>query len=203
MMKTEEKRAFFNEMASSWDEMALERQIEAGIRNFVKFSFAAGARTILDVGCGTGILVPYLLAAYPQTSVIIELDFAEDMLALNRAKFTDHRLVRLAGDATNLSLPDESMDAALCFNVAPHLGHGETAFQDLYRVLAPGGVIAVGHLMSSLELNHFHSNLHGPVAHDYLPPAKVLGTMFTRLGGTAVTVQEQPGWYFVHANKPG
>jgi hypothetical protein len=94
------------------------------------------------------------------------------------------------------------MDAILCFNAAPHLGHGETAFQDLFRVLAPGGGIAVGHLMSSAELNHFHGNLHGPIIHDHLPSAKVLGTMFSNLGGIDIMEQEQPGWYFVRANKP-
>ena len=118
MMKTEEKCAFFNGLAPAWDGMNQAPQMEAGIRNFVQCSFVAGARTILDVGCGTGILVPYLLPLYPQAQ-IVELDFAEAMLALNRTKFTDRRLVRLAGDATKLPLPDESMDAILCFNAAP------------------------------------------------------------------------------------
>jgi hypothetical protein len=72
----------------------------------------------------------------------------------------------------------------------------------MFRVLAPGGTIAVGHLMSSAELNHFHANLHGPIAEDHLPPAKQMGAVFADLGGTKVMAQEQPGWYFVRANKP-
>jgi ubiquinone/menaquinone biosynthesis C-methylase UbiE len=201
-MKTEEKRAFFNGLAASWDEMEQAPQAKAGIRNFVQCSFTPGARTILDVGCGTGVLVPYLLPQYPRVQIIIELDFAEEMLARNRAKFPDRRLVRLAGDAAHLPLPGDSMDVILCFNTAPHLGQGETAFRDLFRVLAPGGVIALAHLMSSSELNSFHGNLHGPVAQDHLPPAKVMGTMLSRLGGEDVMAQEQPGWYFVRARKP-
>ncbi len=201
-MKTEEKRVFFNGLASSWDETTQSQQVASAVRNFVQCSLAAGARTILDVGCGTGLLVPHLLSAYPSTHLFIELDFAEEMLAVNRTKFADRRLVRLAGDATALQLPDDSMDVILCFNAAPHLGHGETAFQDLFRVLAPGGIIAVGHLMSSTELNQFHGSVHGPVAHDHLPPAQVLGRIFSDLGGKDVMAQERPGWYFVRANKP-
>jgi ubiquinone/menaquinone biosynthesis C-methylase UbiE len=201
-MKTEEKRVFFNRLASSWDEMTQSQQIASAIRDFVQRSFAAGARTILDVGCGTGVLVPHLLSAYPRTRIFIELDFAEEMLAVNRMKFADRRLVRLAGDATDLQLPDDSMDVILCFNAAPHLGHGETAFHDLFRVLAPGGIIAVGHLMNSAELNQFHRSVHGPVAHDHLPPAQVLGRIFSSLGGKDVLAQERPGWYFVRASKP-
>jgi len=117
----------------------------------------------------------------------------EEMLKRNRAKYKSHRLVRLAGDATNLPLPDESIDVILCFNTAPHLGPGEAAFRDLFRVLAPGGVIAVGHLMNSTELNRFHGNLHGPIAQDHLPPASldwkslVRGRLADYLAATAGT----------------
>ena len=202
MMKTEEKQVFFNQLASTWDEMQQNgRQQESGIRSFVQCAYLNGARTILDVGCGTGALVPHLLSAYPNTKLFIELDFAEEMLALNRAKYPDPRLVRLAADATDLPLPDESMDVILCFNAAPHLGNGEPAFRDLFRVLSRGGVLAVGHLMSSRELNEFHGNLRGPVAHDHLLPAREMSELLTALGGINVMAQEQQGWYFVRAEK--
>ena len=201
-MMTEQKHAFFNQIASSWDSMQRGPQIESGVRNFVQCAYLSGAKSILDVGCGTGILVPFLLDNYPRTRPIIELDFAEEMLRRNRAKFRHKRLIRLAGDARNLPFPDESIDLILCFNTAPHLGPGEVAFRDLFRVLAAGGVIAVGHLMNSAELNRFHANLHGPIAQDHLPSAKQLGTVFADLGGKDVMTQEQTGWYFVRANKP-
>ena len=202
MKVAEEKREFFNHLAATWDKMPRSKPMEAGIRNFVQCAYLSGAKNILDVGCGTGILVPFLLNAYPRTRLILELDYAEEMLARNRAKYSDRRLVRLLGDATNLPLPDGSIDVVLCFNAAPHLGKGEAAFQDLFRVLAPGGVIAVGHLRSSIEMNQFHENLQGPIHHDYLPPARELADIFSSLGGRDVTAQEQTGWYFVRAKKP-
>jgi hypothetical protein len=48
--------------------------------------------------------------------------------------------------------------------------------------------LAVGHLMSSAELNQFHGNLHGPVPvmHDHLPRARELGKILSSLGGINV-----------------
>jgi ubiquinone/menaquinone biosynthesis C-methylase UbiE len=201
-MRTEEKRAFFNQIAPTWDDMQQDdEQAKSGVRNFVQCAYLNGAKNILDVGCGTGVLVPHLLTAYPDAKLFIELDFAEEMLAVNRAKYSDPHIVRLSGDATDLLLPDESMDVVLCFNAAPHLGNGEPAFRDLFRVLNRGGVLAIGHLMSSDELNKFHGNLHSPVAHDHLPPAKELGQLLSGLGAINIMAREQPGWYFVRAEK--
>lgn len=201
MTRTEDKRTFFNALAASWDEMSRDRQMDEGIRKFVQAAYAGDAKTVLDVGCGTGILIPYLLPLYARAEIVIELDFAEEMLALNRSKFPDRQLVRLAADAANLPFPGESIGAIFCFNVAPHLGHLPAAFQDLFRVLAPGGSIAVGHLMSSAELNRFHGTLQAPVAHDRLPPAADMGAWLARLGGKDIVAQEEPGWYFVRATK--
>ncbi|HEX7727720.1 MAG TPA: class I SAM-dependent methyltransferase [Terracidiphilus sp.] len=202
MRMTEEKQAFFNQIAPSWDDMQQDSpEIKSGIRHFVQSAYLKGAKTILDVGCGTGVLVPHLLTEYPNAQLIVELDFAEEMLAVNRTKHTDPRLARLAANATNLPLPDESIDVVLCFNAAPHLGSGEIAFRDLFRVLARGGMFAVGHLMNSSELNQFHGNLHSPMVHDHLPPARELGNILSGLGGINVVAEEQQGWYFVRAER--
>jgi len=56
-------------------------------------------------------------------------------------------------------------------------------------------------LMNSAELNQFHGNLHSPVAHDHLPPARELGNILSGLGGINVVAQEQQGWYFVRAER--
>jgi SAM-dependent methyltransferase len=197
----DEKRAFFNGLAASWDEKGDDRKMDAGLRRFVQSSYAASAKTILDVGCGTGILVPHLLARYPNAQAIIELDYAEEMLAVNRSKFQNQRLIRVLADAANLPIPDNSIDLVLCFNVVPHLVNIEATFQSLLRVLVSGGMFAVGHLMSSDELNRFHGNLDGPVAHDRLPPAKELGSMLEGLGGVDIVAKEEPGRYFVQAWK--
>ena len=59
---------------------------------FGERSHIAGARRVLDVGCGTGILVPELLNLYGSATCLVELDLAEDMLRVNSAKFpAQHR----------------------------------------------------------------------------------------------------------------
>ena len=75
------------------------------------------------------------------------------------------------------------------------------ALRQILRVLRPGGVICVGHLMGSSELNAFHGSLEGPVAVDFLPPAAALARMLKELGAVVIEAEETSEWYFVRAEK--
>ena len=162
--------------------------------------FVSKGDSVLDVGCGTGILLPYLLEMYPQAACMVEFDFAEAMLAENARKFSDNRVWRICGDVQNLPFVGPSLDLVLCFSVLPHLGDTVSAVGKLYKALRPKGVLTVGHMTASKELNEFHGSLNGPIMHDKLLPAGELGEILRRLGA-AVVCEEEADWYFVRAEK--
>jgi ubiquinone/menaquinone biosynthesis C-methylase UbiE len=160
-----------------------------------------GACRILDVGCGTGILLPYLLKACRAATCLVELDFAEEMLRENSRKVADRRAWRVCADAQALPFRDEYFDLVLCFGVLPHLTDLESALAEQLRVLRPLGVISAGHIMGSQELNAFHRSLGEPICHDTLLPAESLATRLRRLGAIPLAGEEDPEWYFVQATK--
>ena len=102
----------------------------------------AGARLVLDVGCG-----PRLEYERPPASLVIGLDLSYESLRHN----TDVD-VRLYGSATSLPLPAGSMDAIVCFYSLHHLV-GQTvheneallraALREFARVLKPGADLLV------------------------------------------------------------
>ena len=199
-MTTNPKRQYFNDLAPQWDSFPTIPNAPARIRRYLERSARPGARQILDVGCGTGILLPYLLEMYPQAVCMVEFDFAEAMLAENARKFSDNRVLRICGDVQNLPFVGPSIDLVLCFSVLPHLGDTVSAVGKLYKALRPKGVLTVGHMAASKELNEFHGSRNGPIMHDKLLPAGELGEILRRLGASVVC-EEEADWYFVRAEK--
>ncbi len=195
------RRPYFNNLAPQWDTFPVATDAPVRIREFVHRSARVGARRVLDVGCGTGILVPYLAEVYPPATAIVEFDFADAMLIEGTRKFRQGHIFRVCGDVQNLPFPEASFDVVLCFSVMPHLGEASLVARNLFRVLRAGGVLAVGHLAASKELNAFHRSKNGPIHHDTLLPACDLGEILRHLGATVVCAEEGPDSYFVRAER--
>jgi 2-polyprenyl-3-methyl-5-hydroxy-6-metoxy-1,4-benzoquinol methylase len=191
-------RQHFNQLASQWDSLPGAEDTAARVERFVRAAAAPSDRLVLDVGCGTGILLNSLLDSDRR---VVELDSAEQMLRENRRKWTDPRLRWVCGEALSLPLAAARFDAVLCFGVLPHLGAPEAALGHLLAHLRPGGALAIGHLMDSETLNAFHASLEGPVNRDHLVPARDLAVIIERLGARVLAAEEAPGWYFVRAER--
>ena len=92
----------------------------------------------LDNGCGTGILLPDLMK---RCSSVHAVDLSPDMLAQarERAPGVDLR----EGDLEQLPFPDGFFRTVICRGSLHHVPSREKAFAEAYRVLAPGGVLAL------------------------------------------------------------
>lgn len=107
---------------------------------------AAAARAgpaILEVGVGTGLVLPY----YPSHAQVIGVDLSEAMLAKAAAKVRGRPLphVRLvaAMDACRLGFRDATFDAVALPFVITLVPDPEQALTECARVLKPGGEIVI------------------------------------------------------------
>jgi ubiquinone/menaquinone biosynthesis C-methylase UbiE len=196
------KRTYFNGLAAEWDNLPSMDDAPRKVRRYVRHSAAGAPRIILDAGCGTGILLGAILEECPGAALVVEADFAIEMLRQNARKLADPRVRRLCADVLSLPVPAGSFDLVLCFGILPHLPDARGALAEFLRVLKPGGVLSVGHLVGSRELNAFHGSLSGPVSGDFLPPSEALAHMLAEAGAVRVQAEENPDWYFVRAEKP-
>jgi ubiquinone/menaquinone biosynthesis C-methylase UbiE len=193
------KQSFFNELASRWD--CLPDQPEtATVARFVGRCLGDSARRILDVGCGTGILLPYL-GRERAPREIVELDLAECMLLENRKKPEARIAAHVCADARRPPFRKASFDRVICFNTLPHLTPIDETLRELLECLCPGGVLSIGHSMGSEQLNEFHSGLGGPVGHDRLPPARILARMLSGMAVEVLCAEDASGWYCVQVRK--
>lgn len=194
------KREFFDSIAPDWDSLPQPEDAAAKRARFVALATERRPSRILDVGCGTGILVPELLTQCP-SSAIVELDFSAEMIARNRAKNTRSNIQFLCSSIREAPLEPESFDAILCFGIVPHLDSLDSDVRKLASALKPGGRLSVGHLMGSAELNAFHAGLEGPVKTDRLPPVAKLADLLLALGLNVQIAEERQDWYFLRAEK--
>jgi SAM-dependent methyltransferase len=128
-------RLQFDWLAPHWDALRAPGYMaayEAGL------AAVPPPRRVLDVGTGTGLVAFAIAARFPEAD-IVGVDLSEDMVAEARRKTPPELAGRIRfdqADAARLPFADESFDLVALGNMIPF-------FDELARVLAPGGTLLV------------------------------------------------------------
>jgi ubiquinone/menaquinone biosynthesis C-methylase UbiE len=99
----------------------------------------ARARSILDLGAGTGAFLADLGAAAPFAR-ILAVDRAEGMLRIAQRQ-TKHPLAVM--DAESLGIRSEAVDVATLVFMLFHVPDPATALREVFRVLRAGGTVGI------------------------------------------------------------
>ena len=147
--KTGQVREMFNSIAPAYDVM--NRMMTLGIdtiwrRKAVDMVGKYNPRRVLDVATGTGDLA-FLIDKRLRPEQLLGIDLSEGMLAIAREKALQKgvadRLSFAVEDCLSLSLPDNSYDAITVAYGVRNFENLKQGFAEMYRVLAPGGVLCV------------------------------------------------------------
>ena len=104
--------------------------------------------SVLDVGCGPGVMVEGLRAL---DCTFCGVDPSRNTIAIASERFRDDDRVRfLQGDASRLEFSDDVFDCVLCMGVIDSVPDGQRAIGEMVRVLKPGGtlILTVANLAS-------------------------------------------------------
>lgn len=116
-----------------------------------------GEQTVLDVACGPGNFTRGFGEALSGNGFAIGVDVSPPMLARAVRSNSGERVAYLRGDARDLPFPAGSFDAVCCFAALYLVPAPFRVLDELVRVLAPGGRIAV---LTSCRTGR--KALHGP-----------------------------------------
>jgi len=116
-------------------------------RRFVARALAADPRgLVVDVGTGPG-QIPVDLAAERPALRVIALDLSLAMLALGRAQAerrgVGDRVWFVRGNGESIPLPSQCAGLVICNSTLHHLADPVRVFDEMHRVLTPGGRVLI------------------------------------------------------------
>ena len=171
---------FFNDQADTWDETnhyPLEK-----IEKMLDMLGIAEGEAVLDVGTGTGVLLPLLIKRTAAKN-ITAIDAAEKMIAKAKGKPGAARVCFIAADALTYPFAGCAFDHIVCYSVFPHFQDKRAAIEQFSAALKHGGLLSVLHSTSRERINgtHTHIRSHG-INSDYLLPAVEYVPLLNRNG---------------------
>jgi len=193
-------RTYFNQRAAVWDETVSEKDVTKLERMVQRLSIEPGS-TVLDVGSGTGVFLPFLLSRAGKRGRLIALDFAEEMLIKCRAKGFDGNIGYLHADITSVPLLGGVFDVVVCYSSFPHFQDKPKTLSEINRILKHGGRLFICHTSSRDKINQLHRQIPA-VENDIIPDEHNIRIMLLTAGFTDIRIDDSSDSYLASARKP-
>lgn len=174
MINKEEVISFFDLWADRWDDNIIKD--DDIISKILDGAHVYESADILDVACGTGVLIPYYLERKVKT--IDAIDVSKRMIEIAESKFKYDNLKFILGDAETFDFK-KKYDSIVIYNAFPHFADPEHLIKVLCEYLKDGGYLTVAHGMSREKLNMHHSGSASHIS-NMLLSANELATIFSK-----------------------
>ena len=190
---------FFNQICRQWDETS---KPDADKITFLleKLSWNVSTR-ILDVGTGTGVLLPFIRQFSPQ-SYIQAIDIAAGMIEIAQKKYAGWGKVDWY--VSDIEQPTErgKFDQIILYSVFPHLTNKTgTVSYLINHCLTDEGELLIAHAQSRKFLNHLHKHKDKRVCNDSLIAVEKQCAIFEREGLEIIDADESDQYYYIVLGK--
>lgn len=172
MVQTKYVIDFFDRLAPTWDADMVRN--EAVIGTILDNAGVACGKTVLDVACGTGTLIPDYLSR--GVASVTGIDVSPKMAEIARAKYEGERVHIVCGDAERYAF-DRTFDCIVVYNAFPHFADPERLIRTLSEALAPGGTLSIAHGMSREKLIAHHRGTPETVSCELMPAEELAAIM--------------------------
>ena len=189
-------RAFFDNLSSTWDDNEILSTSEK-INHILDHIDIKKDDEVLDLGTGTGVLLPFIAGKIGRNGKLVAVDFSSGMLEKAKAKFgsLDPEPVFMQLDIENDTIPGE-YDHIILYCVYPHLHTPVETIKWLLKVnLKKNGKISIAFPCGPDFINKIHEERHSES--DFLPSPSLLAKKLEDAGLKSRVVLDTPETFLV------
>ena len=202
-VKEGDKEVFWDTEARDWEEaIQLDTDEMDRMSKVIPLFGLREGETVLDAGCGTGTLIPFLLKEVGRGGCVYGLDLSQEMRQAARQKHYDGDVSFLKADVANIPLPSESIDRVICFRTFADIDDKRGALRQYFRVLRPGGIVVICNLLGSKEHDELSKAVGGVIANDTSPGVREMEQFFLESNFTPIELLDSDTLYMMKARKP-
>ncbi|MGU9539460.1 class I SAM-dependent DNA methyltransferase [Clostridium tepidum] len=191
-------REFFNNLAEKWDSMCFhpKEKIEYILS---KVNLKEGDR-ILDIGSGTGVLIPYLENKISNSGYIVAIDIAENMLKVSKEKNKYSNLDFIVGDFLEYE-SKKTFNCITAYSCYPHFKDKDKLAHICYELLEDGGKLVIAHSESKEKINSRHKDVDHKIKSHILPNIKYTAELMEKHNFKTIYVEDNEEYYIYIGEK--
>lgn len=145
---------FFNQQAAQWDNHMI--RYDEVIEQIMDQALISEGKDILDVACGTGVLIPDYLKRNVKS--VTAIDISPEMIRIAEGKFLQDNVEFICGDVEKTKF-SKQFDCIMVYNAFPHFENQKGLIEYLGGMLKEGGTLSVAHGMSRERINKCHAGI--------------------------------------------
>lgn len=186
---------FFNQIAKDWD--SITEVNEEKINTLLSKLNVNDNSKVLDIGTGTGVLIPFLKSLNPN-GYIKGVDISSEMLNVARKKFGNIEKVSFELVDVEKDVVNETYDSIVLYSMFPHLKDKTNTIKKLVeKNLKKNGQLIIAHSNSRSFLNNMHKEKNECVSEDRLIPVNDQRYLFEKAGLKVVDSFENNEIYYL------
>lgn len=177
---------FFDRYAEDWDERQVcSDKIMSIILNYAEVT---AGKTVLDVACGTGVMIPYYLER--NVANVTGVDISPNMAKIAKEKFPQENVQIICGDVEELDFK-EKFDCIVVYNAFPHFPEPKRLLERLAELLKPGGTLTIAHGASRETIDNHHKGSASKVSIGLMTAEELVAMFPSKLEVVAQISDEQ------------
>lgn len=184
-MNKQEIIRFFDHLAPQWDADMVRS--DSVIDTILENAEVRPGAAVLDVACGTGVLIPDYLKR--NVSSVTGVDISHEMVKIASRKFPQENVRFLNADVEEMDC-GEAYDVIMVYNAFPHFPEPERLIAALNGMLKPGGTLTVAHGMSRAAIDHHHAEAAGNVSRGLMHEDELAG-IFSKYLTVTVKISDE------------